>query len=196
MNQSVISALGDKFIFTVTAAAGLSATKTVALFPGNFDTFGASLAVTQLSTSPFTVSAVTPTYTYKSATALTAHGISCDYAADDGELVSNLTFAANNSNFTIREFLRFIRQNAVVMRSIIIAANSTTVYYQQITVYEGTNPFTKVRPQYINLNQFFSTGQYQDDKIVIDGLDLELNDQLVMLFDFAASKTITFTYMF
>lgn len=195
MNANIVSALGDKFIFTATGT-GLGATTTVALFSGNYNTMGISNAVTQLSTSPFTVSAVTSTITYKSATALTAAGMSADYAMDDGELVSGLTFAANNSNFTIREFKNWIRQNSVILKTLIIAANNTDVYSQQITVYEGTNPFGKVRPAYINLNQFFSTGQYQDDKIIIENINLELNDQLVMLFDFKTSRTITFTLMF
>jgi hypothetical protein len=182
------------FAFSIANATGSN--KKIALNPAHFDVIGISNAVTQSGESPFAVSAVTSTITYKSGTAITAAGFAVDYALDDGTLESNLTVTAGDSDYTVRQFLQFMKYNPLKIRKITLQADNTDVFEGQIetVVVDGSENAGK---KSIRLNRYFDKFQNQSTKCELDfagrdGQELAFNVNTLWMFTILNSRTVQF----
>jgi len=183
-NSRVYSALGDKFSFTLANTTG--ATKTIALLPANFDTLGITLTEGAPNTAVLH---------YKSAAAINTAGITCDYALDDGTLVTNLTATADASDLTIREFLREIRSRGRKCVNITVQANNADVFNKQLKIMKRTSMQGSAW-QYLSFNVFKSVDQTATDKIVLPNVNIEFAHDVLMLFSIDTARTVTFIFEF
>lgn len=158
----------------------------LAIIPAYFDTLSV--------TSAGEVGAATIAYTAK-AEIVTAGFANVDYALDDGTIASNLTATALESQFTIRAFLRWIRYNAPVCKRITISCANTDAFEKTISV-TRVSPLGNGRTKRINLTTYFTTQQYNDDKVVVDNINLELSDETLMIMQVDDSRTVDMTFHF
>jgi hypothetical protein len=174
--------------FSLTIANASASNYDVVLIPAYFDT----LAVTTTFADPTYTS--TPKYT-NTAEIVAAGFTNVDAVVDDGTIATSLTATAGNSRFTIRAFLNFIRLNPMLVRKLTVAANNTDVYERVITV-TRCNPGGNQGDEFINLSDFFAVNQYNEDKIVINDLDMEISDETLVVMPVYASRTVTITFHF
>lgn len=179
-NERLLSAIRDKFTFTLANTTGAS--KTIAILPANFDT----LALTE--GTPNTIS-------YKSASGITAAGITCDYALDDGTLVANLTATADIPEMTIREWIREMRALGRVCVNITVQANNSDVFNKSLKLMKRT-ALQGSAWKYLTFNTFRSVDQTATDKIVLRDVNIEFAADTLMLFTIDTARTVSFTFEF
>ena len=185
-----IKGINKKFSFKIVNGTG--STQNIALLPGTFKVDG----ITQVEdgTSGVT-SSIKPHYHDKTEIAKV---FSVDQVLDDGVIDAtsdDLTVTAVDSRFTVRHFLEYIKTNVEILKQITIQADDKSAYEKQLTIGKSS-PLTKNGEQTINLTDYFETSQFQDKKIVIADLEMEVCDDTVMILPVDTGRTLTITFMF
>ncbi len=183
--QNVGIATQNKFRGNIQNTHATSAA-TVALLPGHYPTAG--------------VSGTTIHYHDKSE--LTKAGIVVDAIWDDATVsfasdTGNIVMSPADPTFTIRSFRKYIELNPMIVTSMTIHANDVDAYGGNLKL-KKTNPFNVPAEIPVELDKFFSTEQYQDNKIDIDfsGDEVEISDDVLMLLVVPAACTVGVTMRF
>lgn len=203
-NEKLKTALGEKFQFKIVNGTG--STKTVAIFPANFrtqavvSTFTGTLEALTGNAQNYTpAGTIANTINYASAAKITAAGYSgIDYALDDGILdatSSDLVVTAANSQFTVRHFLDFIKQNPQTLKKMTIQGSDASVF-NQIINFAYVGPLADYGRDFLNLQDYFSENQTSQTKITLPDLNLAIDDTLLMWMAIEDGKTVTITFNF
>jgi hypothetical protein len=93
----------------------------------------------------------------------------------------NVVMSPADPRFTIRSFVEYIRNNAMIIQSMTIHADNPEAYGGNLKI-QKTNPFNRPAEIPVELDKFFNTSQYQDKKIDIDftGDELEISDDVLV----------------
>lgn len=116
---------------------------------------------------------------------LEREGYSVDTVLDDAEVTIGLNsedriiMACIDSSKTIRHAKASLMQNFRWIKKITIAANSTAAFQTSMSI-ATLSPFHKENERDIDLNDYFSVQQFQNDKIVMEFEhgELQWNDDL------------------
>ena len=185
--ETLVTAISNKFGMTITSTSATP--RVIALLPSYYKTLGTKDIGT--STDPNW----TPHYHNKQA--LIDAGIFVDAIVDDDTWTfdgdtGNLTIYSVDPNKKIRDFLEYIKSYPhLIVGMTIHSPNIKT--YEGILKLQRPNPFNDSARVPVDLNQYFKTNQYQDNKIDIDlsGISLELTPDLLLLMTIPASTTVT-----
>jgi len=184
MNR-VVTALGNKFAFTVANTSGGAVI--VALLAAYFNTLA---AVAPAGVGDPIV------FNHWNPAAIVGAGYACNVVADDGTPIPNVVCTAAIPAFTIRQFREYVKlSGGLVCKELVIQANNVDVFEQIITVIK-TTPLSGSAPQYLQLSDFKSVDQQANDKIVIRNIDMELAFDTLMLMTIANNRTVTFSFKF
>lgn len=178
--------------FTVKLVNNTGSTKNVALLHGTFNVLG----ITQVEdgTSGVT-SSIAPHYHDKTEM---AKMFSVDAIMDDGVIDAtedDLVVTAADSKFTVRHFNEYVKTNTEILKQLTIQASDKSHYEKQITVAKSS-PLKKNGEDTINLTDYFGTDQFQDKKIEIKDIPLEICDDTVMIMPIDDGVTVTLTFVF
>jgi hypothetical protein len=164
----------------------------VALLASPFFTLGND--ITQSGTTPFAVSAVTMhehDITYFNYAGVGTIGA----IADDGTIATTVTATASISSYKIREFRNYVKNNPVVLSSLMLQVDNAAVFAETIT-YGQWSALGDHRKDYIRLQQYYDAYQQQSTKILITGLGIVFGPNTYMFMNIPAGRTVTFTYFF
>ena len=162
------NAITDKLQFSIQNKTDRSIR--VALATGNIDVEGFDTSNHEDPETGALVVAVS--HHFHNIDALVAEGYSVDTVLDDavvsllGSPRERIAMASVDSSKTIRHAKRSLRRNFRWIKKITIAANSTAAYQTSMSI-ATLSPFHKENERDIDLNDYFSVQQYQNDKIVI-----------------------------
>lgn len=174
-----------QFSFSIKNTSG--ATQNVALVPAYFDTLAVQSATVE--------GAIVSTTSRSNAAQIAAAGFTVDAVLDDGAMLSGLEATAANSKFRIRDFLRYVLLNSALIKKMTVACANTDAYEKTITIVR-VNPTGNQGEEYVHLTNFYNVQQYNDDKIVINNLNLEISDESLMLLPIDTGRTVTITLHF
>lgn len=154
---------------------------------------GVVLATGNIDTERFETSYANSTYStihdFTDVTNIVAEmGTNVDVALDDAT-VDNVTMTSR-SNGKIRTILNHLRHNPRKIARIIISSNDISLFKGNLTI--GSNvPFGKPTLKEIAIDDYFSTNQFQNDKVIMDfsATPIEWNDMLYMHIDIPAAGT-------
>jgi hypothetical protein len=192
-SRSIASELQNGVVFGFKIANSTGSTKVLALSAASFNVIGVASVTDTVDGSTGThLHTVTNTISYKSATEISAAGITCDYVLDDGTLEANLTVTALKSAFTVRRFMNFIRRNPQRVPEIVISADNKSAFEEIMTI-ARVSPYRTFGENNIQLSDFFSPDQFQSTKIIVPTPELQLDDQTVVLLPVANGRTLTIT---
>lgn len=187
--SKVSKALGERFTFTVKNTTG--AAVVIAILAACFDTL--ALAPEMDSSTPPEMVGTKKSYT--SAAAIAAAGYDCDYVLDDGTIVAGLTARSANSKMSIRHFREYIKQSGRVVVDMSVMANNSAAFNETIEVVKAS-PLIGSASQFLPLSEFRSVDQSADDKINVDGLQLEMTYDTLMLLPIENGIEYTISFKF
>ncbi|MBQ9473276.1 MAG: hypothetical protein IJU81_02560 [Bacteroidales bacterium] len=108
-----------------------------------------------------------------------------DIALDDtGSAGVGSIVMLSRSNGSIRSILAHLRHNPRKIARIVISSNDVSLFKGNLTI--GSNvPFGKPTLKEIAIDDYFSTNQFQNDKVIMDfsASPIEWNDMLYMSID-------------
>ena len=111
-----------------------------------------------------------------------------DIALDDSSTGIDNVKMLSRSNGSIRTILRHLRYNPRKIARVIISSNDVSLFKGNLTL--GSNvPFGKPTLKEIAIDDYFSTNQFQNDKVIMDfsATPIEWNDMLYMALDIPAA---------
>jgi hypothetical protein len=201
-NMGASNATQNKFKANINNTSSTHAC-TVALLPGHYDTIGVISTVTQATTEPYAVSAITNKIHYHDTSELTCAGVVCNTVLDDVDATEvsyqggYIIMTPFDSAYTINSFRRYVMHNPMILKSMTLHSASTSAYEGNLKI-QKTNPFNRPAEIPIELDKFFDTKQFQDGKIDIDFSEdnLEIADDVLMLLVVPASVSVGVTFRF
>ena len=192
---NVRAGLGKTFGFSIKNPSTTHAI-TVSLMPGHYDT------------SEFKVESATVggnvKKSYSNPQSLIDAGYPCDAVIDDGLRplrsglgTGNIEMIAADPKNTINSFLAYIRTNPMPLKGMRIMASDQEAFDGSITV-ASSSPFDRGSERTIQLNDFVSAFQFQNDRISIDlsSDQLELSDITMLFAVIPANSTMKFFLKF
>ncbi|MDR3046198.1 MAG: hypothetical protein LBU51_01105 [Bacteroidales bacterium] len=187
---SVRSGLADQFSLSI-SNPGVNQVR-VALLPGHYDTSGFITTGTE--------SSFTTVKTMSNPSELITAGYNVDSVVDDGSFYAakgTITCIASNPSKTIRSFLDYIKTNPRSLKGLQIVTSDQNAFDSTLTV-SSTSPFSRNAEKDIFLNDFFSSFQYQNDRITIDfsADQLEIADITLLIAVIPAGCSMKFTMRF
>lgn len=186
-NDRVSKALGERFSFTIANTSG--ATVIIAILAAFFDTLSVAVdvdAVTHVAT-------VTKNYT--SAAEIVKAGYQCDAVLDDGTIAANVVVTAANSKMNVRQFRNYILSQPRILVDLTIQANNVDAFNNVIEVVKA-NPLMGSPSQYLPLTEFMSIDQKSENKININGINLSMMYDTLMLLPIDNGRTLTLSMKF
>ena len=183
----VSKALGERFSFTISNLS--AATVIVAILAAFLDT----LKITAVTDSVTHVTTITKSYTDPAA--IVAAGYACDVVLDDGDILPNVTVTAANSKMNIRQFRDYILSQPRVLVDLTIQANNVAAFNNVIEVCK-LSPLQGSGSQYLPLSDFLSIDQQQTNKININGVNLSMMFDTLMLLPVDAGHVLTVSMKF
>lgn len=191
--------ISDKFMFSIqngTAGSTSNAVR-VALAAGNVDTVGFDIAKSSGEVTGITMHHHNPA-------ALNNEGYHVDCILDDAAVTVSVnsesrtvTMATVDGSKTIRHALADLSRNFRCVKQITIAASSTRAYMTSMSI-ASLSPFHKENERDIDLQSFYKTTQYQNDKIEIPFQqgELQWNDSLFLALNVPGGVTEQITIEF
>lgn len=171
--------LRDKF--TVQIINTGSAEKRIVLATGNVDT--------ERFVSTSSSGSITTVHDYSDTTLIKREiDAAADIALDDSSAGIDNVKMLSRSNGSIRTILRHLRNNPRKIARVIISSNDVSLFKGNLTL--GSNvPFGKPTLKEIAIDDYFSTNQFQNDKVIMDfsATPIEWNDMLYMALDIPAA---------
>lgn len=190
--QNVGVAVENKFRANITNQNTSSAT--IALFPGHYPVLG-------LTTTTASGAITSVKLHYHDTDELKAAGIAVSTVLDDatvpGPNDQPIAMSAADPIYTIRAFREYIKLNPMILTSMTIHANNKDAYGGSLRL-QKTNPFNRPSEIPVELDKFFEVSQFQDGKINISfsGSEIEISDDLLMLFVVPGSSAVGVTFRF
>ncbi len=186
----VATGLSDQF--TINVKNNNEAVKAVALLVGHYDT---SAYITTITTESG-VSTATTVKTLCAPDSLVAAGYPVDACADDGTY-DNIIFSGNDTSKTIRSFRDYMHLNPRPLKGLQIVGPNAAAFNPTMKV-TASSPFQRAAEKDINLIDFFSAYQYQDDRVMIDfsANELEISDITMLIVNIPANTQMSFILKF
>ena len=188
LNNDVTQGVGERFTINIENTS--TTPQKVAILSAFYDTIDKALAGDASKNNG-----------YGSVKELNKNGFAMAATAFDGTTAitggGSIVFASGNPTASIDAFLRYIRTNARKLKSLLITTDNRDAFNSSIELTKA-NPMGNGKVVPIDLNQFFSPKQYQDDRITIDfGQEpLEICDDLVMAVNIPAKAKMGFNFRF
>lgn len=178
----VSKALGERFSFTINNASASSIV--VAILAAFLDTLKIRMVGPDNAVTSYTDPA-----------AIVAAGYACDVVLDDGVILPNVTVTAANSKMNIRQFRNYIASQPRVLVDLTIQANNAEAFNNVIEVCK-LSPLQGSGSQYLPLSDFLSIDQQQTNKININGVNLSMMFDTLMLMPVSAGHILTVSMKF
>lgn len=179
--MSLATSISDKFQFSI-VNENAAAAKRVAIFTGNIRSKGTDCKSANYSTA--------------ATAALAAEGYIVDSVLCDAT-DSNVSMRSVDSSKSIAHVMEYFRYNQRYVKKVTIASNNVAAYNTSMSMC-SLNPFHKEAERDIDLNQYYKTSQYQNDKIEIEYTEgeLQINDCLFWAINVPSSTTLQITIEF
>ncbi|MEI6565284.1 MAG: hypothetical protein WCR20_01295 [Verrucomicrobiota bacterium] len=186
-NDRVSKALGERFSFTIANTSG--AVKIIAILAAFFDT----LLITADTDAVTHVTTVTKSYT--DPTEIVKSGYQCDAVIDDGTICTGVVVTAANSKMNVRQFRNYILSQPRVLIDLTIQASNVAAFNEVIEVVK-VSPLKGAGSDYLPLTDFLSIDQKSENKININGVNLGMMYDTLMLLPINTGHTLTISMKF
>lgn len=210
-SQSFVDEINNTAEFSIRLTNSTPSMQKVVLFPGYFNTFGlrkeavqcpvitttvVSVLVGEVPTNITVISSIVQNeveavigYIFHDITAIVAAGINIDAVIADATIKTGLV-CESLSKGTIQDFIKFCMRNPTRITEMTVASNNVQQYNRKITIkrLNPTNDFGDLH--YIRLQEFFKTGQYRTEKIIVDTdkYDMQFDDQSIIIFEIESAN--------
>lgn len=187
----VATGLSDQFTINVNNTN--NAVKAVALLVGHYDT---SKYITTVEIEQGEDPVATTVKTLCAPEALIAAGYPVAACADDGTY-DGITFSGVDTAKTIRSFRDYMHLNPRPLKGLQIVAPNANAFNTTMKV-TASSPFQRAAEKDINIIDFFSAYQYQDDRVMIDftANELEISDITMLIVNIPAQTKMSFILKF
>jgi hypothetical protein len=187
----VATGLSDQF--TINVQNNNQSVKAVALLVGHYDT---SKYITTVEIEQGEDPVAQTVKTLCAPDALVAAGYPVDACADDGTY-NNIVFSGNDASKTIRSFRDYMHLNPRPLKGLQIVAPNANAFNTTMKV-TASSPFQRAAEKDINIIDFFSAYQYQDDRVMIDfsANELEVSDITMLIVNIPAQTKMSFIMKF
>ena len=185
LNRSVFLGINERFTINVENTS--TKRQKVALLGAFYDTSkaditdGASVggAVKELEKNGFPVAAVA----FDGDTAIAGGG--------------SIKFSSGNPSATISSFVKYLRTNPRLLKSMLITANDQNAFDANLEITKA-NPMGHGKTITVDLNQYLKFEQNLTDRIIIDFAEqeLEICDDLVMAINIPGNTKMSFNFRF
>ena len=183
--QDLSAAIANKFSVTITSTANRSIM--VALLPSYYKTLGIDFDTATGSATPH----------YHNKQALLDAGIKVDAIIDDAQFdldngIGDVTIYSSDPSQKIRDYLEHVKYYTRSISKILIHSANPAAYRGNIQL-QVPNPFFQSAQMPMDMNQFFSLMQFQDNRIDIDlsGVNLAITPDLLFMIPIPANSTVT-----
>ncbi|MDR1458712.1 MAG: hypothetical protein LBI60_00635 [Bacteroidales bacterium] len=161
---TIVNALDNRFSSyiknTHTSKAAI-----LVIFPGHYPTIG-------LDVKKEGANVTDVKWHYHDLTELNSAGFSVTTVLDEATVafpdnVGSVVMSSADPMFSIRSFRNYVNNSQQVMTSITIHSDNPAAYNGSLRL-QKTNPYNRPQEIPVELDRFFDTSQYQDNKIDID----------------------------
>jgi len=210
-SQSFVDEINNTAEFSIRLTNSTSTMQKVVLFPGYFNTFGlrketvqcpvittnvVSVLIGGVPTNITVISSIVQHeveavvgYILHDTAAILAAGINIDAVIADATIKTGLV-CESLSKGTVQDFIQFCMKNPTRITEMTVASNNVQQYNRRITIkrLNPTNDFGDLH--YIRLQEFFKTGQYRTEKIIVDTdkYDMQFDDQSIIIFEIESAN--------
>lgn len=190
--NKLATSLGRKFTFTVANAS--ASDNVIYILNGWFNAL--SLAVTQAGTTPFAVSAVTPSW--NNILPLTNAGYPTGSVLDDGTIATDITATPAISTLKIRQWKEQVKFYPQACNKITMSVDNVEQFNEQIYIgsldmcLKTTQEVALTVDNYLDRYQQITTKvdiPFNDNKLILDASTL-------MYFTLRDGRSATFTFFF